>query len=309
MRPTLAATTLVTSGRVGQSGGHPGGLGGRPHAAVSDPPGLRRVRVLGGARRGGHHWPAQRTRVAIRHPRDAAAHGAHARPRGARPQRAGRAGGRCDRPRRHPGRARKRRGVRRLPDRHHDAALRRVVDRRRPPVRGALGAATTAPARRDRSARDPRCAVPRDRWPGPRDPPAVRCATATPRHSRAGCTTAPITSTAGRPTWSSQTGACQAGILHGNNHDIPCVPLVGEGAGDARWSPTTRATPQSSSAGSPTGRGLLHADGASRANILSGDAPHSLLTMSTVLDVRRGRLGERLLQLISPIPTTWLARS
>ena len=32
------------------------------------------------------------------------------------------------------------------------------------------------------------------------------------------------------------------------------------------------------------GRGLLHADGASRANILSGDAPHSMLTMSTVLD-------------------------
>jgi hypothetical protein len=41
------------------------------------------------------------------------------------------------------------------------------------------------------------------------------------------------------------------------------------------------------------GRGLLHADGASRANILSGDAPHSMLTMSTVLDRKReGRLGQ-----------------
>ena len=41
------------------------------------------------------------------------------------------------------------------------------------------------------------------------------------------------------------------------------------------------------------GRGLLHADGASRANILSGDAPHSMLTMSTVLDARPpGRLGQ-----------------
>ena len=41
------------------------------------------------------------------------------------------------------------------------------------------------------------------------------------------------------------------------------------------------------------GRGLLHADGASRANILSGDAPHTLLTMSTVLERDRpGRLGE-----------------
>ena len=35
------------------------------------------------------------------------------------------------------------------------------------------------------------------------------------------------------------------------------------------------------------GRGLLHAGGASRANILSGDAPHSMLTMSTVLHRRR----------------------
>jgi hypothetical protein len=38
------------------------------------------------------------------------------------------------------------------------------------------------------------------------------------------------------------------------------------------------------------GRGLLHADGASRANILSGDAPHTMLTMSTVLR-RRGKIG------------------
>ena len=41
------------------------------------------------------------------------------------------------------------------------------------------------------------------------------------------------------------------------------------------------------------GRGLLYEDGASRANILSGDAPHSLLTMSTVLDRERtGRFGQ-----------------
>ena len=41
------------------------------------------------------------------------------------------------------------------------------------------------------------------------------------------------------------------------------------------------------------GRGLLYADGASRANILSGDAPHTMLTMSTVLDRKRpGRLGQ-----------------
>ena len=41
------------------------------------------------------------------------------------------------------------------------------------------------------------------------------------------------------------------------------------------------------------GRGLLFDNGASRANILSGDAPHSLLTMSTVLAGNRpGRIGQ-----------------
>jgi hypothetical protein len=40
------------------------------------------------------------------------------------------------------------------------------------------------------------------------------------------------------------------------------------------------------------GRGLLYADGASRANMFSGDAEHSMLTISTVLDRRRGRAGQ-----------------
>ena len=40
------------------------------------------------------------------------------------------------------------------------------------------------------------------------------------------------------------------------------------------------------------GRGLLHEDGASRANIVSGDAVHTL-PMSTVLDRdRAGRIGQ-----------------
>ena len=40
------------------------------------------------------------------------------------------------------------------------------------------------------------------------------------------------------------------------------------------------------------GKGLLYADGASRANMYSGDAPYSLLTMSTVLRRDRpGRIG------------------
>jgi uncharacterized membrane protein YvlD (DUF360 family) len=92
--------------------------------------------------------------------------------------------------------------------------------------------------------------------------------------------------------WSSQTGACQAGLLHGSNDDMPAFrwwekerdrPLVTNHPADA--AEIERRVSD--------GRGLLHADGASRANILSGDAPFSLLTMSTVLaDGRhRGSIG------------------
>ena len=98
--------------------------------------------------------------------------------------------------------------------------------------------------------------------------------------------------------WSSQTGACQAGLLHGDNDDMPAFrwwekdhgkPIVTNHPRDAAELERRHSD----------GRGLLHADGASRANILSGDAPHTLLTMSTVLDRDRpGRLGAGLLRLL-----------
>ena len=71
--------------------------------------------------------------------------------------------------------------------------------------------------------------------------------------------------------WSSQTGACQAGLLHGDNHDMPAFrwwekdrdrPIVTNHPRDAEELERRHSN----------GRGLLHADGASRANILSGDA-------------------------------------
>ena len=86
--------------------------------------------------------------------------------------------------------------------------------------------------------------------------------------------------------WSSQTGACQAGLLHGSNDDMPAfrwwekdrnAAIVTNHPRDAEEIERRRSD----------GRGLLHADGASRANILSGDADHSMLTMSTVLRRRR----------------------
>jgi len=91
--------------------------------------------------------------------------------------------------------------------------------------------------------------------------------------------------------WSSQTGAAQTGILHGTNEDIPAFRWWDKEQGREVSSSRPRdvaAIEQRIS----NGRGLLYADGASRANMYSGDAPYSLLTMSTVLRRDRpGRIG------------------
>src|SRR6186997_3084843 len=89
--------------------------------------------------------------------------------------------------------------------------------------------------------------------------------------------------------WSSQTGACQAGLLHGSNEDMPAFRWWEKERGAAIVTNHPRDAEELERRHSD-GRGLLHADGASRANILSGDATHSMLTMSTVLQ-RRGRIG------------------
>ena len=92
--------------------------------------------------------------------------------------------------------------------------------------------------------------------------------------------------------WSSQTGACQAGILHGSNGNMPAFRWWEKDRGAAIVTNHPRDAAELERRHSD-GRGLLHADGASRANILSGDAPHSMLTMSTVLDrARHSRLGQ-----------------
>jgi len=89
--------------------------------------------------------------------------------------------------------------------------------------------------------------------------------------------------------WSSQTGACQAGLLHGDNDDMPAFRWWEKDRGTAIVTNHPRDAEELERRHSD-GQGLLHADGASRANILSGDAPHSMLTMSTALR-RRGPIG------------------
>jgi uncharacterized membrane protein YvlD (DUF360 family) len=92
--------------------------------------------------------------------------------------------------------------------------------------------------------------------------------------------------------WSSQTGACQAGLLHGDNHDMPAFRWWEKDRGAAIVTNHPHDAAELERRHSD-GRGLLFADGASRANIVSGDAPHSLLTMSTVLARdRHARIGQ-----------------
>ncbi len=92
--------------------------------------------------------------------------------------------------------------------------------------------------------------------------------------------------------WSSQTGACQAGLLHGDNDDMPAFRWWEKDRGKAIVTNHPRDAMEIERRHSD-GRGLLFANGASRANIVSGDAVHSLLTMSTALRRDRpGRLGQ-----------------
>ena len=91
--------------------------------------------------------------------------------------------------------------------------------------------------------------------------------------------------------WSSQTGAMQAGILHGSNWDMPGFRWWEKDRQAALVSNHPKDTMEIEARHS-NGKGLLHADGASRANLLSGDASHSMITMSTVLERARGPLGQ-----------------
>lgn len=85
---------------------------------------------------------------------------------------------------------------------------------------------------------------------------------------------------------SSQTSASQAGLLHGNNHNIPAF----------RWYDRERRMIVASSnpdeiakieEDHSDGNGLLVDDGASRGNMLSGDAPNVMNTASTIKDLSR----------------------
>lgn len=80
---------------------------------------------------------------------------------------------------------------------------------------------------------------------------------------------------------SSQTSASQAGLLLGHNDDIPAFRWYDREAG--RVVASSSAADVAAIEGKlSTGEGLLAYGGTSRGNLMSGDAPRSLLTLSRV---------------------------
>jgi uncharacterized membrane protein YvlD (DUF360 family) len=87
---------------------------------------------------------------------------------------------------------------------------------------------------------------------------------------------------------SSQTGASQAGLLLGSNHDMPAFRWYEKERGELMVSnhPADAAEIERRRS---DGAGLLAAAGTSRGNLVSGDAPRCTATMSAVRDRKRSQ--------------------
>ena len=94
------------------------------------------------------------------------------------------------------------------------------------------------------------------------------------------------------PDLSSQTGASQAGILLGSNEDIPAFRWVEKENGTLMTcsAPADCARIEQEHA---TGNGLLVNGGASRGNLLSGEADEEILTVSRIEAEKRANPGYR----------------
>ena len=87
---------------------------------------------------------------------------------------------------------------------------------------------------------------------------------------------------------SSQTGAMQAGIMFGDNSDMPAFRWYEKETGRVMVSNRARDAAEIEARQS-NGSGLLVDGGASRGNVFSGDAADSMFTFSTVLGGRHKR--------------------
>jgi uncharacterized membrane protein YvlD (DUF360 family) len=91
---------------------------------------------------------------------------------------------------------------------------------------------------------------------------------------------------------SSQTGASQAGILLGSNEGIPAFRWVEKGTGTVMTC-SNPAHCEELERRCSTGVGLLRNGGASRGNLLSGEADHVILTVSRISAEKRANPGYR----------------
>src|SRR5581483_9938290 len=91
---------------------------------------------------------------------------------------------------------------------------------------------------------------------------------------------------------SSQTGASQAGILLGSNDDIPAFRWVEKETGKLMTCSAPADCAEIERRRS-TGRGLLAGGGASRGNLLSGEADEVILTVSRMDAERSANPGYR----------------
>ena len=90
---------------------------------------------------------------------------------------------------------------------------------------------------------------------------------------------------------SSQTGASQAGLLLGSNFDMPAFRWYEKERGELVVSNHPKDAAEIERRRSDGG-GLLAANGASRGNLVSGDAPRCMATMSVVRDRTRSQSNE-----------------
>ena len=90
---------------------------------------------------------------------------------------------------------------------------------------------------------------------------------------------------------SSQTGASQAGILLGDNEDIPAFRWVDKATGTI----VTCSNPDDCAAieAARGGGGLLSGGGTSRGNLLSGEADEAIVTVSRLAEEKRANPGYR----------------
>ncbi len=86
---------------------------------------------------------------------------------------------------------------------------------------------------------------------------------------------------------SSQTGASQAGILHGNNDNLPAFRWVEKSNNNKIMVSTGLNDAKIIEERISNGKGLLYSKGASRSNLFSGDAEDVIFTYSKLKDLKK----------------------